>query len=183
MAERLILISPKDLDDESDIRLVGAAKGQARRVWLPAPTFGDFLKRCREDANLSLRKGGERIGISHTYLAQIEQGDGSSHLSVDLYEKIAEAYGLDDREVLHRAGCRYAVVEEVADKLRDLEETRFERLMLDRRFRPTGFSARHLALFPEAVRKYVIELVQAVDHNAREGGPLVLDVMDGEETP
>lgn len=178
MAKRLILISPKDLDDESDIEHVGGPN-EPRNVWLPAPRFGDFVRKCREDANLSLRKAGERIGISHTYLAQIEQGDGSTHLSVDLYDKIAKAYALDDREVLHRAGFRFAVEEEVVEKLRDLEEERFKRILLDERFVPAGFTRKHLALFPEAVRKYVIQLVQYVDHNARTGGATVIDIMDG----
>ena len=181
MAEHLILISPRDLDDPSDIKLVGAGKDQARRVWLPAPGFGAFLKRKREELNLSLRKAGERIGISHTYLAQIEQGDGSSHLSLDQYVKIADAYLMDDREVLHRAGCRYAVAEEVAEDLRGLEEQRFRRILTNVLFRPQGFTDKHLDLFPPAVRKFIIDLVQNIDHLAREDGPTVTEIMDAED--
>jgi transcriptional regulator with XRE-family HTH domain len=181
MPTRTVLISPLDIDDVSDIGRVGARKGQARRVWLPAPGFGGYLRSRREENNLSLRKAGERVGISHTYLAQIETGNGDSHLPMELYERLAEVYDLDDREILDRAGYRYAVVEDVAERLRDLEEERFARLMLHPRFAPPDFTEEHLKLFPEAVRKYIIELVQSVDDNAREGGLQVLDIMDNVE--
>ena len=181
MPKRTVLISPLDIDDVSDIGRVGARRHQARRVWLPAPGFGGYLRAKRVEKNLSLRRAGEQVGISHTYLGQIEASNGESHLPMDLYERLAETYDLDDREILDRAGCRYAVVEDVAERLRDLEEDRFTRLMLHPRFAPPDFTEEQLKLFPEAVRKYIIELVQNVDHNARKDGPEVLDVMDAVE--
>ncbi len=180
MAGRTVLLSPLELDDESDIRLVGARKGEAKRVWIASPGFGPYLRKCREESNLSLRKAGDRIGISHTYLSQIEQGDGPSPLQMDLYDKIADTYDLDDREVLHQAGCRYLVVEEVAQKLQDLEADRFERLMLHPLFKPVKFTAKSLKMFPESVRHFILEMAQSVDANARHGGPSVLKIIDGE---
>ena len=182
MARRTVLISPLDIDDESDIRLVGAGKREVKRVWLDDPGFGDFLRKTRKGLNLSLRKAGERIGISHTYLALIEQDGGQRPLSMQQYRRIADAYELDEREVLGRAGCRYAMLEKVADRLGDLEADRFERLMLNRELKPAKFTRRRLELFPDAVRKYIIELVQNVDANARDDGPDVLDIMDGKES-
>jgi len=181
LSQRTVLISPLDIDDVSDIGRVGAKRHQTGRVWLAAPSFGGFLRAKREELNLSLRRAGEQVGISHTYLAQIEQGNGDSHLSMDLYKRLAEVYSLDDREVLHMAGCRYAVIEDIAERLRDLEYDRFARLMLDPLFAPANFTEERLKLFPEAVRKYILELVQSVDHNAREGGPEVQAVMDARE--
>jgi len=181
MSRRQVLISPLDIDDEEDIRLVGTRKRDARRVWLDLPGFGAWLRSQREGLNLSLRKAGERIGMSHTYLALIEQDGGQRPLALELYSRMAETYDLDEREVLDRAGFRYAVVEEVADRLRDLEEDRFERLMLHPDLKPGDFTEKHLELFPPAVRKYIIDLVQNVDDNARDKGPDVLAIMDGED--
>ena len=181
MSRRQVLISPLDIDDVSDIKLVGARKRDTKRVWLDLPGCGTWLRKKREGLNLSLRKAGERIGVSHTYLALIEQDGGQRPLAMELYSRMAETYDLDEREVLDRAGFRYAVVEEVADRLRDLEEDRFERLMLHEELRPSDFTDGHLELFPPAVRKYIIDLVQNVDDNAREKGLDVLSIMDGED--
>ena len=181
MARRTVLISPLDIDDVTDIRLVGARKRDVKRVWLDTSGFGDYLRKKREGLNLSLRKAGERIGISHTYLAMIEQDGGQRPLPMEMFDRIAETYDLDAREVLDRAGYRYAVVEEVAERLRDLEADRFERLMLHPDIKPADFTPEHLALFPDAVRKYIIELVQNVEENTKERGAPVLDIMDGDD--
>jgi transcriptional regulator with XRE-family HTH domain len=181
MARRQVLISPLDIDDEADLRLVGARRREAKLVWLDAPGFGDWICKKREGLNLSLRRAGERIGVSHSYLAVIEQDGGQRPLALDLYKRMAETYDLDEREVLDRAGFRYAVVEEVAERLRDLEAERFARLMLHEDLRPGDFTEKHLELFPPVVRKYIIDLVQNVDDNAREKGPDVLAIMDGED--
>jgi transcriptional regulator with XRE-family HTH domain len=181
MTRRQVLISPLDIDDEEDLRLVGARKRDAKLVWLDAPGFGAWICKKREGLNLSLRKAGERIGVSHSYLAVIEQDGGQRPLAMEVYERMAATYDLDEREVLDRAGFRYAVVEEVAERLRDLEEDRFARLMLHEDLRPSDFTEKHLELFPPVVRKYIIELVQNVEDSAGEKGFDVLAIMDGED--
>lgn len=181
MSRRQVLISPLDIDDEEDLHLVGARKREAKLVWLDVPGFGAWILEKREGLNLSLRKAGERVGVSHSYLALIEQDGGQRPLAMEVYRRMAVTYDLDEREVLDRAGFRYAVVEEVAERLRDLEVDRFARLMLYEDLRPSDFTAGHLELFPPAVRKYIIDLVQNVDENARNKGPDVLAIMDGED--
>ena len=181
MSRRQVLISPLDIDDEEDLRLVGARKREAKLVWLDEPGFGAWVCKKREGLNLSLRKAGVRVGVPHSYLALIEQDGGQRPLAMEVYQRMAETYDLDEREVLDRAGFRYAVVEEVAERLRDLEEDRFERLMLHEDLRPSDFTEGHLELFPPVVRKYIIDLVQNVDDNAREKGLDVLAIMDGED--
>ena len=177
MPRRTVLISPLAIDDESDIRLVGATKGEAKRLWLDAPDFGAYLRTTREALNLSLRKAAERIGVSHTYVAQFERGETT--LTLDMYRRVADAYGVDVREVLDRGGCRYALVEEVADLLQNLRQKRFRRLWLDRDLKPADFEEKHLKLFPETVQTYIIELVKRVDDNARAGRARVHDKIDG----
>ena len=169
MTGRTVLISPADLSDEAESALI--AQGDAQRVWVEAPGFGDYLRAQRRALHLSLRHAGERIGISHTYLGQIEKGGGPTPLSPELYDGIAETYGLKRREVLFHAGCRFAVREDVAAGVRDVEQVRFETLLLDRALRPPGFTKKHLKLFPEEVRKYVIALIENADENGRRNGP------------
>ena len=177
MPRRTVLISPLAIDDESDIRLVGATKGEAKRLWLDAPDFGAYLRTTREALNLSLRKAAERIGVSHTYVAQFERGETT--LALEMYRRVADAYGVDVREVLDRGGCRYAVVEEVADLLQNLRHRRFRRMWFHKALRPPEFEAEHLKLFPETVQGYIFELVKRVDDNARAGGARVHDIIDG----
>ena len=180
MRRRTVLISPLEIDDEIDFEIVGARKRDHKKVWLDAPDFGAWLRGERESLNLSLRKAGERIGVSHTYLALIEQGGGQRPLGMDVYRRMAETYELDEREVLDRAGFRWVVKERVAAARRDLEADRFKALMLYPDFRPADFADNDIDLFPPVVRKYILDLVRRVDENARRRGGRVMNIVDEE---
>lgn len=52
--------------------------------------LGDFLHEQRKIARLTLRQLGERAGVSHTYLGEIERGDAEKP-SNDVLERIANA--------------------------------------------------------------------------------------------
>ena len=65
-----------------------------------ASSLGEIFKRERIKRGLSLRTAGEMIGISHSYLASLENGaDPRSGLplvpSREVISKICTAYGLD----------------------------------------------------------------------------------------
>ena len=144
-----------------------------RILWGYAPTFGAYLSKCREDANLSLRAAAGRVGISHTYLGQLEQYPLRSMPEVKLLRKLARLYGVDERQMLHEVGIRYELPEEVADELSNLNERRFNRLMLHELFRPDGFTEDDIAKFPPAVWAAVVDFAKKVDKNARDGGPTI----------
>ena len=145
----------------------------ARLLWGANPAFGAYLARAREDANLSLRAAAGKVGISHTYLAQMEQYDLRSMPEVKLLRKLARLYGVDERQMLHEVGFRYELPEEVAEELSNLNERRFNRLMLHELFRPDGFTEDDIAKFPPAVWAAVVDFAKKVDKNARDGGPTI----------
>ena len=181
MPKRLVLISPTAVAERRDIQSAGAERGEVQRVWIRAPKLGGYLKEHRERLHLSLRRASESIGISHTYLAMIEQeGTGTDHLSLEHCTAFAEAYDIDHREVLHQAGCRYAVPEDVARGLDDIEKDRFRRLFLHPELRPPNFAATHLRWFAEPARRAVLELVTNVETYVRNGGAELQGLLDGD---
>jgi transcriptional regulator with XRE-family HTH domain len=144
-----------------------------RLLWGYAPTFGAYLAKCREDANLSTRAAAAKVGISHTWLAQLEQFPLRSMPEVRTVRRLARLYGVDERAMLHELGVRYELPEDVAEEVANLHERRFTRLMLHDRFRPDGFTEDDIAKFPPAVMAFVVDFAKKVDANARDGGPTI----------
>lgn len=54
--------------------------------------FGEFLRKLREDRNMTLRDVEEKIHISNSYLSQVESGQRSIP-TVRILSKLAECYG------------------------------------------------------------------------------------------
>ena len=150
-----------------------AGNSMARLLWGSNPAFGGYLATAREHANLSLRAAAGKVGISHTYLAQMEQYDLRSMPEVKLLRKLARVYEVDERQMLHEVGIRYELPEEVAEELSNLSERRFNRLMLHELFRPDGFTGDDIAKFPPAVWAWVVDFAKKVDANARNDGPTI----------
>lgn len=158
----------------------GATSGYGpveRLLWGYAPTFGAWLAKCREDANLSLRAAAGRAGISHTWLAQLEQYPIRSMPELKVLRKLARIYGVDERAMLHEVGVRYELPEDVAEEVANLHERRFTRLMLHERFRPDGFSVDDVAKFPPAVMAWVVDVARNVDASARDDGPTIASIL------
>jgi len=62
---------------------------------------GLFLKKAREQAGLTQRQLAERLGIAYyTFISQIESGKG--RVPPDLYERWAEALGLQTSEFVKK---------------------------------------------------------------------------------
>lgn len=54
--------------------------------------FGLRVKQLREERGLSQRAFSDSIGMSHTYLADIERG--SRNVSIDNVKRIADGFGI-----------------------------------------------------------------------------------------
>ena len=54
--------------------------------------FGEFLKKLREDRNMTLRDVEQKIHISNAYLSQVESGQRSIP-TIRILSKLAECYG------------------------------------------------------------------------------------------
>ena len=68
--------------------------------WDGEEGLGPMLKRLRGD--LSLRDVNRIVGISSSYLSQIERGEKVP--GPNLVQKLATAYGIDPHDLLRRAG-------------------------------------------------------------------------------
>lgn len=64
--------------------------------------FGGYLFRLREASGLSLREAGAKIGISNTYLHQIEKGTRNPPRH-EVLERLADAYGVSRAAVSEAA--------------------------------------------------------------------------------
>lgn len=162
---------PDDPDDVGGDALVG------RILWGANPAFGAWLQRSREDANLSLRAAAGKVGISHTWLAQMEQYELRSLPELKLVRKLARLYGVDERAMLHELGVRYELPEDVAEEVANLHERRFTRLMLHESFRPDGFTEDDIAKFPPAVMAWMVDFAKNLDASARDGGPTIASIL------
>ena len=70
---------------------------------IPDTGLGALLRRAREEAGLSLRRGAEACGISPSYLSRIENGEVPVPPRHTL-EQIADNLGMDPDELLQAAG-------------------------------------------------------------------------------
>lgn len=64
--------------------------------------LGDYLRDLRNKKRLSLREVGEKVGVSGSYLSQIETSERRP--SAEILRKLAPAYGVPVRDTLEVAG-------------------------------------------------------------------------------
>ena len=79
------------------------------------PGVGAYLKRVRQTIGLSLRTAAAQASITNGYLSQIE-GGGIKRPSTQVLHDLSEAYGLDYRDLLLRAGHPVPRDPEVAER-------------------------------------------------------------------
>lgn len=60
---------------------------------------GERLKALRKERNISMRQLGEKIGMSHAYISQIESGE--RRCSLKTLEKIADFFSIDKSYFFH----------------------------------------------------------------------------------
>ena len=91
--------------------------------------IGPLLRRLRGD--LSLRDVTGRIGVSSSYLSQIERGDRVPGSNV--IRKLAELYNVDVEELMKRAG-REAHIDPFSDEAMEVERA-YQYVLADPVFR------------------------------------------------
>lgn len=67
------------------------------KAWMPV-TFGQWLKTRREMRGLSMNALGQKVGITHSHISNIESGKSEPHK--DTVVAIAEALEVDPQEAL-----------------------------------------------------------------------------------
>lgn len=116
--------------------------------------LGNYLRDLRIKQRLSLREVGERVGLSGSYLSQIETGERRP--SAEILRKLAPAYGVPVRDVLEVAGF----LDEPEAVMSDAEhlEWAFQCVLSDPEYR-FGNRLRGTELTPDA-KRFIIEVYQ-----------------------
>lgn len=116
--------------------------------------FGEYIRKLRMDQKLSLRDVAARIGISVSYLTQIEHGRRGTP-GVPILKKLAPLYKVPLRELLRSAGY----LDEEAPNLSDEEEVNraFEFVMSDPRYES---GTRVTGPITTDVKRFVVEMYE-----------------------
>jgi transcriptional regulator with XRE-family HTH domain len=116
--------------------------------------LGNYLRDLRIKQRLSLREVGERVGLSGSYLSQIETGERRP--SAEILRKLAPAYGVPVRDVLEVAGF----LDEPEAVMSDAEhlEWAFQCVLSDPEYR-FGNRLRGTELTPDA-KRFIIEVYE-----------------------
>jgi len=118
--------------------------------------FGRYIKKMREDARLSLREAEAIIGISNSYLYQIERGERNPP-KLEVLRKMAGAYGISLSALMAAAHIQEPQEHEQFYNEDELERA-FEFVRKDKRFR-FGTHMSGDSLTPEA-KRFIVEMYQ-----------------------
>ena len=116
--------------------------------------FGEYIKRLREERGLSLREVEKQVGISNSYLYQIERGDRNPP-KLEVMQKLATMYEVPFDSLLAAAKLQNPGEEEV---FYDSLENAFQFVRRDRQFK-FGTHMNGSNLTPEA-KRFVVEVYQ-----------------------
>ncbi len=121
---------------------------------MPYSVVGEYLRELRNKKRLPLRTVGERVGVSGSYLSQIETGERRP--SAEILRRLAPAYGISVRELLEVAGF----LDEPEAGMSDAEhvEWAFQCVLADPEYR-FGNRLRGEELTPNA-KRFIIEVYQ-----------------------
>lgn len=121
---------------------------------MAANVLGDYLRDLRNKQRLSLRAVGERVGLSGSYLSQIETGERRP--GAGILRRLAPAYGVPVRDLLEVAGF----LDEPEAVRSDGEhlEWAFQCVLSDPEYR-FGTRLRGTELPPDA-KRFIIEVYQ-----------------------
>ncbi len=118
--------------------------------------FGRYIKRLREEACLSLREVEKAVGISNSYLYQIERGDRNPPKPLVL-RGLAAAYGVT-LDSLMAAAMLLEITD--LDLYHDQLDRAFEFVRMDKRFK-FGPQVNSAEVTPE-VKRLVVEMYQTL---------------------
>ena len=113
-----------------------------------------YLRELRQKQRLSLREVGEKVGVSTSYLSQIETGERVP--SADMLRRLAPAYGVPVRDLLEVAGYLDEPEAQMSDEER--LDWAFQCVLTDPAYR-FGNRLRGEELSPNA-KRFIIEVYE-----------------------
>ena len=132
-----------ELEEDQDL--------QERREIEGDDAIGPLLRRLRGD--LSLRDVTARIGVSSSYLSQIERGDRQPGSNV--VRKLAYLYNVDAEELMKRAG-RDPYIDPYSDEAMDVERA-YQYVLADPKFRVGTRPSGPLSL---EAKRFIVEMYE-----------------------
>jgi len=137
--------------------------------------FGQYLRRVRQKAGLSLREAAVRFGVTFVYLQRLETGKGPRLLKMDWLERISTVYARPLAEVLHAAG----LVDKLPDTLHPVYqiEDQFEQLVTHPALAPYGLDHRAIAFYSLQQKLQWLEFARKLEQHVRDGGEPLADLL------
>ncbi len=141
----------------------GAAEDEAALredtfIWSPKREFPAFLRRVREEAQISLRQAAPALGMSAAYLSRLETGGPARQPSLDRLNRMATLYNVDRHAMYEAAGVHVGLPENY--DMVDYTDDEFEALMMDPELRPGMMTHEALNYFSPRMKRQVVELAQ-----------------------
>jgi len=89
--------------------------GSGSPAWKRRDEFGPILRGLRGEAEYSLRAAAEKVGVSFSYLAKLEQGKVKRPPDLLLLTRLADIYGADPVGLMKQAGLRIDILPPLTD--------------------------------------------------------------------
>lgn len=158
------LLSPNDVHIDVPDGEALEDVGEASFVWSANPGFAAYLRRVREAVPISLRQAAPALGVSYAWLARIETGGYASPPSLKRLHAMAELYQVDPREMLHEAGVRIALPQDL-DAGASID-ARFRAVVLHPELRPSLLDADALPYIPDRVKRQWLDFADKLANHA-----------------
>ena len=119
--------------------------------------FGRYLRRLRQERDLTLKQVQLASGVSNAYISQLERGRRKSP-HPDILKGLAKAYGVPVEDLLRAAGYLGEASSELT--LREKTEQGYQRATSDPQFQH-GTRLKGARLSPEA-KRFIVEMYERV---------------------
>lgn len=118
-------------------------------------TVGQYLRELRQRVKLSLREVEQKVGVSNSYLSQVETGQRRPGTNV--LKRLAPLYGVSVKDLLERAGH---LVETPAGVPEDEEvERAYQFVLSDPRFR---FGTRPRGEMDTESKRFIVQMYETL---------------------
>jgi len=147
-------------------------------IWNSDAHFGEYMRKIRKDAGLSLRQAAKVFGTSFSYIQRLEKGKGPRHRppTMRLMEKVARTYGRDLQEVVSAAGFRKQVPPD-ADLATDIHVL-FDALIDEPGLRPIGLEHPAPAYYSTLQKQQMVDLALRVEEHLAGGGRSIHGILE-----
>lgn len=162
-------LSPLDLPP-LDLSVLSAPSQRRSRslqgmplLWGKREAFGGWLLSQRKAAGLTTRAVAEELGISHSLISRLEHGARVGPPPLSMLSGLARVYRCDGREMLHEAGYRLEVPDDLTPPSPEaVIRAQFTALLLHPRLRPALLPDEAIDLIPLIVMRHWLDFARSL---------------------